>query len=180
MVLTDILNKGATELVEKTGVSKYTYAQLCNFLATAPAAWCVMDGYQNGSTASMFAGSAFALYNMTYILYNQIRRASESPGYVERTVKEQNKAGRNVTRQDIESKLANAELFEDKMQSSGLFQVLTGIGFATIVGLVYHYAGEELGENLSQLVANVGALSLSSLLGGMSNFFRAANTSSKR
>ncbi|MFH0752258.1 MAG: hypothetical protein V1914_01540 [archaeon] len=182
MGLVDILNKiplkAASKLVEKTGMSKYSYAQACNFLGVLPGVWCAAEGYNNGNTLAAIAGGLLASFNVLYSFYNPERKACESSGYIEKKVEELHKRNTIIDKKDlrvaVENQVAQANLSEQNLKPSALYQTLSGINFGIIGLLVSVSVEDSLNFDANRFAVYAGTIGFSSFLMGISHYFRAA------
>lgn len=182
MGLVDILNKvplkAASKLVEKTGVSKYSYAQVCNFTGALPAAWCAFEGYQTGSLLAGIVGGALTGFNMLFMIYNPRRKAIENPNYIENTVNEiyDERPGvdKGAVKEALEEQLVKLNASEQGLKPSALFQTLTGVGLGALGGMLYFGTAGEIDEGVRSSIVFTTTAGLSSLLMGFSHYFRAS------
>ncbi len=180
MNLVDIVNKIpvaiAFKIVEKTGKSQYTLAQICNFTGSLPAAYLAMDSYHNGFMPGVLVGGIFMVIHSAYIGLNSTSKNLNDPNYMKKSMEKISERYGDFTRMDKEDYITKRKEIivdsEKKFSSRlGLSTLMFSVVFAASSGLAY--ALPDSPEESCKICLYFAAASASLLLGSLACYFRA-------
>ncbi len=183
MSLVDKINKYpislASKIVDRSGMSKYTWAQVCNFASTAPSIMLAAEAHSNGDSLAFVIGTANVVMQGLTVYHNSQRKEQEVPGYVDKTTAElsgKSSLPKSEIKSRLETMISRNEQFEKISAKGGLVNTLNGVLLAVLAGITGYIGSRlppETTETLSNYTFYIALLSPAILFSGLSAYFRA-------